>query len=149
MPEDEQRQEILRLTSTIVAARAVNSSIPAGDLPSLFAAVYGALATLGTEETAKKPKPAVPIKKSVTPNYIVCLEDGTEHKLLKRHLKTTHSMTPAEYRQRWELPREYPLVAPNYAALRSKLAKKFGLGRKPGTKVNAQRKTKSTSKTKK
>jgi predicted transcriptional regulator len=149
MPEDEQRQEILRLTSTIVAARAVNSSIPAGDLPSLFAAVYGALATLGTEETAEKPTPAIPIKNSVTPNYIVCLEDGTERKLLKRHLRTAHGMTPDGYRERWELPREYPLIAPNYAALRSKLAKKIGLGRKPGTKVNAQRKTKSTSKAKK
>ncbi len=149
MPEDEQRQEILRLTSTIVAARAVNSSIPAGDLPSLFAAVYGALATLGTEETAEKPKPAVPIKKSVTPNYIVCLEDGLEHKMLKRHLRAAHGMTPDGYRERWGLSRDYPMVAPNYAATRSKIAKKIGLGRKPGTKVNAQRKTKSTSKTKK
>ena len=149
MPENEQRQEILRLTSTIVAARAVNSSIPVGDLPSLIAAVYGALATLGTEETAEKPKSAVPIKKSVTPNYIVCLEDGTEHKTFKRHLRTAHGMTPDGYRERWGLLRDYPMVAPNYAAMRSKIAKKIGLGRKPGTKVNAQRKTKSTSKAKK
>ena len=149
MLEDEQRQELLGLTSTIVAARAVNSSIPAGDLPSLIAAVYGALATLGTEETAEKPKSAVPIKKSVTPNYIVCLEDGSEHKMLKRHLRTAHGMTPDGYRERWGLSRDYPMVAPNYAATRSKIAKKIGLGRKPGTKVNAQRKTKSTSKAKK
>ncbi len=140
MPEDEQRQEILRLTSTIVAARAVNSSIPVGDLPSLFAAVYGALATLGTEETAEKPKPAVPINKSVTPNYIVCLEDGTEYKMLKRHLKTAHDMTPDDYRKRWGLPRDYPLVSPNYAAVRGKIAKKLGLGRKTGTKMKARRK---------
>ncbi len=149
MLEDEQRQELLGLTSTIVAARAVNSSIPVGDLPSLIAAVYGALATLGTEETAEKPKLAVPIKKSVTPNYIVCLEDGSEHKMLKRHLRTAHGMTPDGYRERWGLSRDYPMVAPNLAATRSKIAKKIGLGRKPGTKVNAQRKTKSTSKAKK
>ena len=149
MLEDEQRQELLGLTSTIVAARAVNSSIPVGDLPSLIAAVYGALATLGTEETAEKPKSAVPIKKSVTPNYIVCLEDGSEHKMLKRHLRAAHGMTPDGYRERWGLSRDYPMVAPNYAATRSKIAKKIGLGRKPGTKVNAQRKTKSTSKAKK
>ncbi len=149
MLEDEQRQELLGLTSTIVAARAVNSSIPAGDLPSLIAAVYGALATLGTEETAEKPKSAVKIKKSVTPNYIFCLEDVSEHKMLKRHLRTAHGMTPDGYRERWGLSRDYPMVAPNYAATRSKIAKKIGLGRKPGTKVNAQRKTKSTSKAKK
>ncbi len=149
MPETGLRQELLGLTSTIVAAHAANSSIPAGDLPSLIAAVYGALATLGTEETVEKPKPAVPIKKSVTPNYIVCLEDGTEYKMLKRHLRTVHGMTPDGYRERWGLPRDYPIVAPNYAAKRSNIAKKIGLGRKPGTEVNAQRKTKSTSKAKK
>ena len=149
MPEDEQRQELLGLTSTIVAAHSVNNAISVGALPSLIAAVYGTLATLGTEETVKKPKPAVPIKKSVTPNYIVCLEDGTEHKMLKRHLRTAHGMTPDGYRERWGLPRDYPIVAPNYAAKRSNIAKKIGLGRKPGTEVNAQRKTKSTSKAKK
>ena len=149
MLEDEQRQELLGLTSTIVAARAVNSSIPAGDLPSLIAAIYGALATLGTEETAEKPKSAVPIKKSVTSNYIVCLEDGSEHKLLKRHLRTAHGMTPDGYRERWGLSRDYPMVAPNYAKKRSELAKKIGLGRKPGTKAKAQRKTKKPTKPKK
>jgi predicted transcriptional regulator len=133
MPEDELRQELLGLTSTIVAAQSVNNAIPADALPSIIAAVYGTLATLGTEETVEKPKPAVPIKKSVTPNYIVCLEDGTEHKMLKRHLRTAHGMTPDGYRERWGLPRDYPIVAPNYAAMRSKLAKKIGLGRKPGT----------------
>ena len=149
MPEYELRQELLGLTSTIVAAHSVNNEIPADALPSLIAAVYGTLATLGTEETVEKPKPAVPIKKSVTPNYIVCLEDGSEHKMLKRHLRAAHGMTPDGYRERWGLSRDYPMVAPNYAATRSKIAKKMGLGRIPGTKVNAQRKTNSTSKAKK
>ncbi len=149
MPENGLRQELLGLTSTIVAAHSANNAIPADALPSIIEAVYGTLATLGTEETVEKPKPAVPIKKSVTPNYIVCLEDGTEYKMLKSHLRTVHGMTPDGYRERWGLPRDYPIVAPNYAAMRSKIAKKIGLGRKPGTKVNAQRKTKSTSKAKK
>ncbi len=149
MPEDEQRQELLGLTSTIVAAHSVNNAISVGALPSLIAAVYGTLATLGTEETVEKPKPAVPIKKSVTPNYIVCLEDGTKHKTFKRHLRTAYNMTPDDYRKRWGLPSDYPMTAPNYAAMRSKIAKKIGLGRKPGTKVNVRRKTKSTSKAKK
>ncbi len=102
--------------------------------------VHQTLATLGPVEPAPKPTPAVPIKRSVTPDYIVCLDDGKKLKMLKRHLKTAYNMTPAEYRERWGLPRDYPMVAPNYAKQRSKLAKKFGLGQKPGTKMKARRK---------
>ncbi len=140
MPQDKQRRELLRLTSTIVGAHVANNPIAVTDVPGLIVTVHQTLATLGSEEPAPKPTPAIPIKRSVTPDYIICLEDGTEHKMLKRHLKTAHSMSPDEYRERWGLPRDYPLVSPNYAKQRSKLAKKFGLGRKPGTKKKARRK---------
>ena len=140
MPENEQSSELLQHTSTIVAAHVANNPIAVTDLPGLIAAVHLALATLGPEEPAPKPNPVVPIKQSVTPDYIICLEDGTEHKMLKRHLKTAHGMTPDDYRKRWGLPRDYPIVAPNYAKRRSQLAKKIGLGRKPGTKMKTRRK---------
>ncbi len=134
MPENTQETELLELTTKIVAAHVANNAITATDIPGLIATVHETLATLGTEKAAAKPEPAVPIKQSVKPEYIVCLEDGTEHKMLKRHLKTAHGMTPDDYRKRWGLPPDYPMVAPNYAATRSALAKKIGLGRKPGTK---------------
>ena len=140
MPENEQSSELLQHTSKIVAAHVANNPIAVTDVPGLIAAVHQALATLGPKEPAPKPNPAVPIKQSVTPDYIICLEDGTKHKMLKRHLKTAHSMSPDEYRERWGLPRDYPLVSPNYAKQRSALAKKFGLGRKPETKMKARRK---------
>ncbi len=140
MPEDEQRRELLQHTSTIVAAQVANNPIAATDVPVLIVTVHQTLATLGPVEPAPKPRPVVPIKQSVTPDYIICLEDGTEHKMLKRHLKTAHSMTPDDYRKRWGLPLDYPIVAPNYARQRSALAKKIGLGRKPGTKKKARRK---------
>ncbi len=98
------------------------------------------LTALGTEKAAAKPEPAVPIKQSVKPDYIICLEDGKKLKMLKRYLTTAYSMTPNDYRKRWGLPPDYPMVAPNYAATRSALAKKIGLGRKPGTKKKARRK---------
>ena len=140
MPQDEQSAELLQLTTTIVAAHLSHNPIASAELPGLIATVHQALATVGTEEAAGKPKPAVSIKQSVKPEYIVCLEDGTEHKMLKRHLKTAHDMTPDDYRKRWGLPRDYPLVSPNYAAVRGKIAKKIGLGRKTGTKMKARRK---------
>jgi predicted transcriptional regulator len=140
MPQDEQRQELLRLTSTIVGAHVANNAITATDIPGLIATVHETLATLGTEKAAAKPEPAVPIKQSVKPDYIICLEDGKKLKMLKRHLTTAYSMTPDDYRKRWGLPPDYPMVAPNYAATRSALAKKIGLGRKPGTKKKARRK---------
>ncbi len=140
MPQDEQRQELLRLTSTIVGAHVANNAITATDIPGLIATVHETLATLGTEKAAAKPEPAVPIKQSVKPDYIICLEDGKKLKMLKRHLTTAYSMTPDDYRKRWGLPPDYPMVAPNYAATRSALAKKIGLGRRAGTKTKARRK---------
>ncbi len=140
MPENEQSSGLLQHTSTIVAAHVANNPIAAAELPSVIVTVHQALATLGPEEPAPKPTPAVPIKRSVTPDYIICLEDGKKQKMLKRHLKTAHSMSPDEYRKRWGLPRDYPLVSPNYAKQRSALAKKIGLGRTPGTKMKARRK---------
>ncbi len=131
MPDDKPSAELLEHTTRIVAAHVSHNAMPAAALPRLIATVHETLATLGP---APKPKPAVPIKPSVKPEYIVCLDDGKKLKMLKRHLRTAYNMTPDDYRKRWGLPRDYPMVAPNYAATRSKLAKKIGLGRKPGIK---------------
>ncbi len=146
MPENEQSPELLEHTTRIVAAHVANNPIAAAELPSVIATVHQALAALGPEEAASRPEPAVSIKQSVKPEYIVCLDDGKKLKMLKRHLKTAYNMTPDDYRKRWGLPRDYPMVAPNYAKQRSELAKKIGLGRRTGTKVNAQRRTKKPSK---
>ncbi len=140
MSQNEQSSELLQHTRTIVVAHVANNPIAVTDVPGLIVIVHQTLATLGPVEPAPKPRPAVPIKQSVTPDYIICLEDGKKQKMLKRHLKTTHGMSPNEYRERWGLPRDYPLVSPNYAKQRSQLAKKIGLGRKPGTKKKARRK---------
>lgn len=130
--EQSTNSEILELTTEIVAAHVGNNSVAPADLPQLIQDVYKTLASVGTVEPAQeKPKPAVPVKKSVQPDYIVCLEDGKKLKMLKRHLKTAYNMTPEEYRERWGLAADYPMVAPNYAKHRSNLAKKIGLGRKP------------------
>ena len=135
MPENEQSPELLEHTTRIVAAHVANNPIAVTDVPGLIATVHQALAALGPKEAASRPEPAVSIKQSVKPEYIVCLDDGKKLKMLKRHLKTAYNMTPDDYRKRWGLPRDYPMVAPNYAKQRSKLAKKIGLGRKPGTKA--------------
>ncbi len=135
MPQEIQSAELIGLTATIVAAHVSKNAISATELPGLIATVHKTLATVGTEEAAARPDPAVPIKKSIRPETIICLEDGTKHKMLKRHLRTAHDMTPDEYRNRWGLPRDYPLVAPNYAATRSRLAKKIGLGTRRGSKT--------------
>ena len=140
MTQTEQSSELLQHTSTIVAAHVANNPIAVTDVPGLIAAVHQALATLGPEEPEPKPNPAVPIKQSVKSDYIICLEDGKKHKMLKRHLKTAHGMSPDKYRERWGLLRDYPMVAPNYSKTRSKLAIKIGLGRKVGTKMKAHRK---------
>jgi predicted transcriptional regulator len=123
-------KELVELTSTIVAAHVANNSVPVAELPELIKSVYQSLTDLGTlpEVVEEKPVPAVPIKKSVTPDFIICLEDGKKLKMLKRHLKTAYGMTPEEYRDKWGLPADYPMVAPNYADHRSSLAKKIGLG---------------------
>jgi predicted transcriptional regulator len=149
MPDDKPTAELLEHTTRIVAAHVANNPIAVTDVTGLIATVHQALAALGPEEPAAKPTPVVPIKQSVKPEYIVCLDDGKKLKMLKRHLKTAYNMTPDDYRKRWGLSRDYPMVAPNYAKKRSELAKKIGLGRKPGPKVNARRKTKNPTKPKK
>ncbi len=139
MTEQPSQTDLLELTSEIVSAHASNNTVAANDLPQIIKDVYATLQNLGGDAQPEvRPQPAVPVKKSVTPDYIVCLEDGKQLKMLKRHLKTSYNMTPEEYRERWGLPADYPMVAPNYAKKRSSLAKKIGLGRKPG----ARRKTK-------
>ncbi len=140
MSEIKQREELVGLTATIVEAHVSNNAIAVADLPGLIATVHETLAAIGTEGSAPKGEPAVSIKESVRPDYIVCLEDGEKHKMLKRHLRTAHKLTPDAYRERWGLAGDYPLVAPKYTELRSKLAKEIGLGRKPETKVKRRRK---------
>ncbi len=149
MPDEKQTTELLDLTTTIVAAHVASNPIAAADLPHLIGTVHETLGTLGTEAAAPRPEPAVPIKQSVKPEYIVCLEDGKKQKMIKRHLKTAHDMTPDDYRKRWGLPSDYPMVAPNYAKQRSALAKKIGLGRKPGTKAKKPSKALRATKPKK
>ena len=128
----------LELVSKIVVAYVSNNIIPTSELPGLIRSVHNAL-----PHTEKMPvrfrKPAVPIRKSVQPNYIVCLEDGKKQKTLKRHLRTAHDLSPQEYRQKWDLPEDYPMVAPKSAKRRSELAKKIGLGRKPGERPKARK----------
>ncbi len=121
--------DLLTLTAEIVAAHVSKNTVVVNDLPNLIQQVYSSLAHVGREQPGvSRPQPAVPIKKSVTPDHIVCLEDGRKLKMLKRHLKTAYNMTPEEYRDRWGLPPDYPMVAPNYAVQRSELAKQIGLG---------------------
>ena len=121
----------IELAADIVSTYVSNNSVPTGDLPGLISEVHTALIKVGSgaiEIPAEAPKPAVPVKKSVTPDYIVCLEDGKKFKSLKRHLRTQYNMTPEQYREKWGLPVDYPMVAPNYARARSELAKEMGLG---------------------
>lgn len=135
MPEDQaiSRSELLALTGEIVAAHVANNAAQPGDLPPLIQAVFEKLSALSGEEAAQVAEltPAVPIKRSVTDEYIICLEDGKKLKMLKRHLMTAYGMSPEEYRAKWGLKHDYPMVAPNYARKRQELAKKIGLGRKP------------------
>jgi predicted transcriptional regulator len=123
-------EDLLELTSEIVSAHVSNNTVAVNDLPNLIEQVFKTLAAVGnaTDAAADRPTPAVTIRKSVTPDFIICLEDGKKLKMLKRHLKTSYNMTPDEYRERWGLPADYPMVAPNYAKQRSKLAKAIGLG---------------------
>lgn len=124
-------QNYIELTADIVSAYVSNNSVSAGDIPGLINQVHSALmrVSAGQVEAPVEPlKPAISVKKSITPEYIVCLEDGKKFKSLKRHLRTQYSMTPEQYREKWGLPPDYPMVAPNYAAARSQLAKQMGLG---------------------
>ncbi len=131
MADQDNHSELLELTTEIVAAHVSTNTLAVNDLPQLIQDVYATLANVGdVAGSSEKPQPAVSVKKSVTPDYIVCLEDGKKLKMLKRHLKTAYNMTPEEYRERWNLPRDYPMVAPNYAKHRSELAKEIGLGKK-------------------
>jgi predicted transcriptional regulator len=132
MTEQSNQNELLALTTQIVAAHVANNTVAVTDLPQLIHEVFRTLASVGTAPVVlERPQPAVPVKKSVTPDYIICLEDGKKLKMLKRHLKTAYNMSPEEYRDRWGLAADYPMVAPNYALHRSSLAKKIGLGTKP------------------
>ena len=132
---------VLRMAVDIVAAYVANNTVPAGQVPEVINTVYNSLTTLdgGAEATAEPAKPAVSVRRSVTPEYIVCLEDGKKLKMLKRHLRAAYDMSPEEYRVKWGLPADYPMVAPNYAAQRSEFAKKIGLGRKKGQKQPRRR----------
>jgi predicted transcriptional regulator len=125
-------ETLITLTADIVSAHVSNNSVAVNDLPVLIQNVHNALSQLGVraEEPEAKPEPAVSIRSSVKPDYIVCLEDGKKLKMLKRHLMTHYQMTPDEYRQKWSLSPDYPMVAPNYAEQRRSLAKKIGLGTK-------------------
>lgn len=126
---------LLQMTADIVSAYVSKNVLPAQQIPDVINTVYASLTGLNTQprEIPSEPlKPAVPIRKSVTPEYIVCLEDGKKLKMLKRHLRSTYNMSPDEYRARWGLPADYPMVAPNYAAQRSEFAKRIGLGRSSG-----------------
>ena len=132
MSEQTSREELLALTTEIVSSYVANNTLSANEIPGVIEQVYRTLSGVGGESglAADRPKPAVPIKKSVTPEHIICLEDGKKLKMLKRHLKTAYGMSPEEYRERWGLPADYPMVAPNYAERRSKLAKDIGLGKR-------------------
>lgn len=133
--EFEMHETLITLTADIVAAHVSNNSVAVSDIPTLIENVHRALNGLSPSEVVaevERPEPAVSVRASIKPDYIVCLEDGKKLKMLKRHLMTHYNMTPEDYRARWNLPADYPMVAPNYAATRRELAKKIGLGRKPG-----------------
>jgi len=132
MPEPSSIDDVLGLTAQIVSAHVSNNVVSPDALPSLIQEVYKTLSGVGKEPAQPdRPQPAVPVKKSVSAEYLVCLEDGKKLKMLKRHLKTAYNMTPEQYRERWGLPPDYPMVAPSYASHRSSLAKQIGLGTRP------------------
>lgn len=135
-----QHSDLLALTSDIVSSHVANNTVAVSDLPQLIQNVFATLASLGMPTQPEKPKqePAVPIRSSVKPDYIVCLEDGKKLKMLKRHLMTAYGLTPDAYRAKWGLPPDYPMVAPNYAEARRKLAKEIGLGTSRAGKGRAQ-----------
>ncbi len=138
MSESEIKTSSLESVSKIVSAYVSANTLPSGELSQLIKTVHEALTNPG-QAAASPLEPAVPIKKSIKPDYVICLEDGRKLKMLKRHLRTAYDMTPDEYRQKWGLSSDYPMVAPKYAARRSELAKKIGLGRKPGQKVKRRK----------
>lgn len=141
----EDKPELLEMTADIVSAYVGNNTVAAETLPSLIANIHAALSGVsnGPVEVEPEPKePAVPIRKSIAPDFLICLEDGRKFKSLKRHLRTKYDMSPEEYRTKWGLPKDYPMVAPNYAKARSELAKQMGLGqggRKPARAPRAKK----------
>lgn len=131
--EKPQKDDVMKMAVDIVSAYVSNNPLPSAQITEVIRSVFGTLDSLGggaAEMREEAPKPAVPIKKSVTADYLICLEDGKKLKMLKRHLRTNYGMTPDEYKAKWGLPADYPIVAPNYASQRSDFAKKIGLGRK-------------------
>ena len=133
--------DLTSLAADIVSAYVANNAVGSDKLPDLIGSVYGALSRASAQAVEPEKvelKPAIAVKKSVTPEYIICLEDGQKFKSLKRHLKTHYDMSPEEYREKWGLPRDYPMVAPSYAASRSDLAKNMGLGRRDTTVAGTQ-----------
>ena len=128
-----QSSDIVDLTSEIICSYVANNSIPVDDLPKLIRDIHSTLVTISAPQQSRMlepQKPAVPVKRSITPDYLICLEDGQKFKSLKRHLRSKYNLSPEEYRVKWQLPSDYPMVAPNYAAERSKLAMKMKLGQK-------------------
>ena len=140
MAETNLHGELLGLTAQIVSAHVSHNPVPASELPGLIQEVFRTLTGVGSRPAPEpeRPQPAVPIKKSITPGYLICLEDGKKLKMLKRHLKTTYNLSPEQYRERWGLPADYPMVAPDYAKHRSSLAKKIGLGTTPRARGKAK-----------
>jgi predicted transcriptional regulator len=134
MEQDRSKSEVLSMTAEIVAAYVSNNDIGAEQLDPLIRNVHTTLFALAgggaPHETREEPRPAVAVKRSITPDYLVCLEDGKKFKSLKRHLRSHYNLSPEEYREKWGLPHDYPMVAPNYAEARSRLAKKMGLGKR-------------------
>ncbi|MFC3694310.1 MucR family transcriptional regulator [Chenggangzhangella methanolivorans] len=146
----EDQVDFVALTGDVVSAYVGNNSVAVADLPTLIQSIHGALSAAAkgqkAEPIAEPAKPAVSVKKSVTPDFIICLEDGKQFKSLKRHLRTKYDMSPEEYREKWGLPHDYPMVAPNYAAARSELAKQMGLGQKRAAAKAAAAPAKRTKK---
>lgn len=132
MDEADSKSQVIAMTADIVSAFVANNSVAANDLPNLIKATHSALAGISTGEIpqapAEKQEPAVSIRKSISPDFLICLEDGRKFKSLKRHLRTKYNLSPEDYRAKWGLPKDYPMVAPNYAKARSDLAKSMGLG---------------------
>lgn len=132
MADQNEQNDILGLTAQIVSAHIANNAVATESLPALIQEIYKTLSNVGKETVvADRLQPAVAVKKSIFADYLVCLEDGKKLKMLKRHLQTSYGLSPEQYRERWNLPADYPMVAPNYARHRSNLAKKIGLGTKP------------------
>ena len=148
--ESMDKSETLHLTTDIVAAFVSNNSVPASELQELLTSTFSTLSGLSGHSEAEQSnqKPAVPVKKSITDDYLICLEDGKKLKMLKRYLRAQYDMSPEDYRRKWGLPADYPMVAPNYAKRRSEFAKQIGLGTQGGRKAGAKKASrKKTSKT--